>query len=355
MPRPQQAGVDQRGELLQQIVLVQLGHRRCRIQRDGPPEHRQLAQNVAGLRCQQLIAPGHRRVQGAVPRFGIDGSGVRSGQFPAKALTQRARAEQGRPRRGKLKGQREPVQVHRQRGRAPQRLLAVGPARARRLSAFQQENRGIAADPAAVLVVHVQRIQDEPMLPRDPGSHPAGHQQGEPRAGIQQPRQQHRGARQKVLQVVQHQQHPARPQARQQRLARVPPRFFTDSQGVRERGWQGCRLGQAGQRHPGHTIGVQPLGLRLDPRDVYHQAGLPDSAGAEHGDQPDPGLPSRARIPLMSLSRPIRSLCGAGTAASGGSRAAAVRGRASTSRCARCTCSPGSAPSSSRSIARTRW
>ena len=47
--------------------------------------------------------------------------------------------------------------------------------------------------------------------------------------------------------------------------------------------------GQAGQRHPGHAIGVQPVSLRLDPGDVHHQTGLPDSARAEHRDQPDPG------------------------------------------------------------------
>jgi hypothetical protein len=104
-------------------------------------------------------------VQGAVPRFRIGNSGVRSGQFPAKTLTQRARAKQGRARRGKLKSQRQPVQVCRQPSGAAQRLLALSPPRARRLSAFQQENHGIAANSAAVTVVHGQRIQNEPMLP----------------------------------------------------------------------------------------------------------------------------------------------------------------------------------------------
>ena len=229
-------------------------------------------------------------MQRAVPGCRINGRGSQSGQSPAKALPQRARAEQGRARRGKLQSQREPIQVHRQFGRAAQRLLALSPARARRLGAFHQENRGIAAHPAAVPAPHRQRIQHEPVLSCDASSHPAGHHQGESRTVIQQPHQQRRGARQKVLQVVQHQKHPPRPQARQQRLARVPPRFLADSQGVRERGWQGGHLGQAGQRHPGHAIGVQPVSFRLDPRDIHHQTGFPDSARAQHRNQANPGL-----------------------------------------------------------------
>ena len=230
------------------------------------------------------------------------------------------------------------------------------PAGARRLGAFQQQNRGIAAHPAAVRAAHRQRIQHEPVLPGDAGSHPAGHQQGKSRAGIQQLRQQRRGARQQVLQVVQHQQHPPRPQARQQRLSRVPPGFLADSQGVRERGRQGRRLGQAGQRHPGHPIGVQPVGLRLKPRDIHHQPGLPDSARAEHRDQPDPGPGQQGPDPadVVSHARPGRCAVPAPRLPAAAAPAA-VRGRASTSRCARCSCSPGSAPSSSRSTARTRW
>ena len=169
------------------------------------------------------------------------------------------------------------------------------------------------------------------------------HHQGQSRAGIQQPRQQRRGARQKVLQVVQHQKHPPRPQARQQRLASVPAGFLADSQGMRERGRQHRHLGQAGQRHPGHAIGMQTVNLRLDPRNIHHQTGLPHAARTQHRDQPDPGpgqqrpdtadrlphaRPGRCAVPaprLPAAAAPPRS--GAGPAHPGAPAAAAHPGR----------------------------
>ena len=217
----------------------------------------------------------------------VGGRGGQASHLAVQALAQRARAEQCGARGGELQRQREPIQVRGQSVRAAQRRFPLGPSRAGRLGTFEQKNRS-SADRAPVSGVDRQWLKHEPVLTGDADSHPAGDQQGQARARIQQSCEQRRRIRQKMLQVVQDQQHLPGPQGREQHLSRVPPGLLPDAQGVRQRRGQGRGLGQAGQRHPGHTIGVQPARLRLGPSNLHHQPGLPDPARAEDRDQPDP-------------------------------------------------------------------
>ncbi len=208
-----------------------------------------------------------------------------------EAVLQAGQAPPGRedadPGRGQLDRQRQPVEPDadlRDRGRVLGREGEVGPDGAGALE--EQGDRRVALQirdgPGLVERGKRQRPEWELVLPRNAERGAAGHQHRQSRAGAEQVSDE-RGRRRNVLEVVQDQQDPARPQNARQALH---GRRGRPSSGSTE------RFGDGGSTRAGSAIAAR--GTKATPSgkspaeagsDLERQPRLADPARTGQGDQ----------------------------------------------------------------------
>ena len=227
--RPEQAAAHERCHQVQDGRVFAAVRTDCfrRFQRAAAHEHTQPPEQRLLRLVQQVIAPGDRVSHGLLPGRQVVRAAGQHRQPAVQPGQQRRRGKQPHPGRGQLNGQREPVQppadlrhgrcrlgvqrqrrphstwpLHQQfhRWRVPQRF-----GRAGRGGQHQRRDRVVAPAP------HVQ-------------GHPAGDQDDQLRARLQQGEHRIPG-REQVLEVIQQHQQPPAPQRHRQQVGqrgRVP-------------------------------------------------------------------------------------------------------------------------------------
>ena len=278
-----QAG-QQAGDRLRRQGLVTcdpFGH----IKVESSAQYRQAGQQAAFGLAEQLIAPGHQRLQRPVPPW----AGRTAGQQPGTAIQpcgQLSGTQSRAPGRGQLDGQRHAIQpgAHlRGRGRVLRRQLkgrtgGSRPCREQRpgLGRGDRRGRAISRQP--------QRRHREDQLAGNIQAFPAGGQEPHPPALGKQRGHQTRRRLQDVLAVVQHHQQLTVGQRAHQPGGRSEHIPFGHTQGLRDAGRDQGRIGKRAQLDQPGAVAKAGLGERRHPQ---RQPGL--AAPTRTGQRDHPG------------------------------------------------------------------
>ncbi len=281
----QQARVDQRGQLVEQLTVAEDALDGLEV--GGAVEHRKPCEEVLLLLSQLLVAPGDGVAQRALPRRRVAGSAGEQRQAAVHALEEGGGRQRAQASRRQLDGEGQPVDAPADLDDGLQVLFVefevgadvLGP-RHEQLDAA--ELQGVLDAHAEPGIGQLHRGDGEGNLTPGSQDRAGGDEDLESRRGREQSREQGHAVEQ-ALEVVEDQEHPAASEGGHEAFDRPTAGRLAQAQGRGDLAGQQSGVAHRVERDEGDPVRVlvlQPTG------DLDRDPALADPAGAVHGHEP---------------------------------------------------------------------
>ena len=261
-------------------------------------EHGEDLEQRALVVIEQLVAPGDRVAERPLAVGQVARSAAEDIEPAPEAVAQLGGREQAKPRGRELDRERQPVEPRADLADDGGRLVVEAEARPRLTPALDEEGDRGGGHRAGGAGRQRERRHGQELLAADPQRLAARHEEREPRALPDQLRGVV-GCRHHLFEVVEHEEEPARPEVRRERLAQVAIARDREARRLGDRDEDGGRLARVREIDEEDAVVVVLEGVR---RRLDGQSRLADPARAGQRHEPDRVAAKQARQ-LLELGR----------------------------------------------------